>query len=167
MHPADCPSWEYADHPRRASVLRSEIPKILAELRNGVVKTEDVAADNRPVHARIFLQLTPSGFQYYAGHFRGENHRCLKFCPVYVSSDLRVGFPPQTVLSAMNAFFYRVRIALAKIDALETDSLAQFTHAVRLACHLFESFLRIHPYVNGNGHIARLIVWAVLGRYKR
>jgi hypothetical protein len=167
MHPADCPRWEYADHPRRAAVLRTEIPKLLAELRKGALKTEEIAGDNRPIHGRLFSQLTPPGFQYYAGHFRGENFRCLKFCPVSVLGDPRGGFPPQTVFAQMDAFIYRVRLALAKIDVLAGDPLAQLTHSVRLACHLLEAFLRIHPYTNGNGHIARLIVWAVLGRYGR
>ena len=27
------------------------------------------------------------------------------------------------------------------------------------------NFLTIHPYVNGNGHIARSMMWAVMGRY--
>ncbi len=167
MHPADCPFWEYSDHPRRAVVLRSEIPKVLAELRKNVLKTEDAAGDSRTLHSRIFLQLTPPGFQYFAGHFRGESFRCLKFCSVGIQGDPQVGCPPQTVLSAMNAFIYRVRQGLAKIDGLTGDPLAQFTHSIRLACNLFEVFLRIHPYINGNGHMARLIVWAVLGRYDR
>lgn len=38
-------------------------------------------------------------------------------------------------------------------------------HVVALASRVFEALLRIHPYVNGNGHIARLIVWCILGRY--
>jgi hypothetical protein len=38
-------------------------------------------------------------------------------------------------------------------------------HTVAFACHVFELFLRIHPFANGNGHAARVIVWAILGRY--
>lgn len=140
MHPADCPLWEYSEHPRRAGVLRSEIPKVLAELRNGVLKSEDAAADSRALHGRIFSQLTPPGYQYYAGHFRGENQRCLKFCSVGILGDSSVGFPPQTVLTAMDAFIYRVGQGLAKLDGLNHDSLAQFTHAIRFACNLLKFF---------------------------
>jgi fido (protein-threonine AMPylation protein) len=167
MHPRDCPLWEYSDHPRRSTVFRTEVSKCLAELRRGTLKTEDAAEDSRALHGRIFAALTPPGYGYYAGHFRGENYRCLKFNSVMVKNDSRVGFQPQTVAAAMNALIYRVRLALAKIDALTGDPLAQFTHAVRFASYLFELVLRIHPYVNGNGHIARFAVWAVLGRYER
>lgn len=37
--------------------------------------------------------------------------------------------------------------------------------AVALACQVFELVLRIHPYVNGNGHVARFVLLAILGRY--
>ena len=38
-------------------------------------------------------------------------------------------------------------------------------YSVASICRIFEKFLRIHPYANGNGHAARFIVWAVLGRF--
>jgi fido (protein-threonine AMPylation protein) len=166
MHPPDCPVFEYSNHPRCERVLRAEIPKVLAELRRGVLQTEQLAGDSRAVHGRIFSALTPPGYTYFAAHFRGEDFRCLKFYTVRVASDPRVGYPPQSVEAAINALIYRVRLGVSKIDAL-TDPLAQFTYAIRLACHLFELLLRIHPYANGNGHMARLAVWAVLGRYGR
>jgi len=36
---------------------------------------------------------------------------------------------------------------------------------IAVACRIFELLLRIHPYVNGNGHAARFCLWAILGRY--
>ena len=36
---------------------------------------------------------------------------------------------------------------------------------VRVACDIFVYFLEIHPYANGNGHMARFILTAILGRY--
>ncbi|MHB8383953.1 MAG: Fic family protein [Candidatus Binataceae bacterium] len=166
LHPSDCAQFEYEQHHKRNQVLRSEIPKILGELRRGVITTEQAAADSRTIHARIFSSLTPPGFSYFAGHFRGEDFRCLKYYTVGVAGDPRVGHAPETVKAAMDALIYRVRSALAKIDML-TDPLAQFTYSIRLACNIFELLLRIHPYANGNGHMARLAVWAILGRYGR
>jgi Fic family protein len=37
--------------------------------------------------------------------------------------------------------------------------------AVVFACRVFETFLRVHPFANGNGHAARFLIWAILGRY--
>jgi Fic family protein len=36
---------------------------------------------------------------------------------------------------------------------------------VVVACMVFELFLRIHPYANGNGHAARFCTWAILGAF--
>src|SRR5580658_9409020 len=164
MHPPDCPFFEYDRHHKCEQVLRSEVPKILGELRRNILKTEQVAGDSRAIHGRVFSSLTPPGFSYFAGHFRGEDFRCLKYYTVGVMGDPRVGHAPETVNAAMEALIYRVRSGLAKIDTL-TDSLAQFTYSIRLACNVFELLLLIHPYGNGNGHMARFAVWAILGRY--
>lgn len=45
---------------------------------------------------------------------------------------------------------------------LSEDGLLQI---VEFACEAHETFLRIHPYANGNGHLARTIVWMILARY--
>ncbi len=164
MHPPDCPPWEYANHPKRDQVLRVEVQKILGGLRSSKIPTEALTGDSRPIHGQVFSALTPSGYSYFAGHFRGENFRCLKFCPVTAGGDPRVGHAPQIVQATMNAFGYRARLAFSKIDGL-SDPLAKFAYAIRLASNFFELFLRIHPYMNGNGHMARFIVWATLGRY--
>jgi Fic family protein len=37
--------------------------------------------------------------------------------------------------------------------------------AVKVACRFLVLFLTMHPYVNGNGHIGRFIVWAILSKY--
>jgi Fic family protein len=44
----------------------------------------------------------------------------------------------------------------------ETDEVL---HVVGIACQVFDLFLQVHPYANGNGHVARFIMWALLGRY--
>ena len=37
--------------------------------------------------------------------------------------------------------------------------------AVVVACRAHAWFVHIHPYANGNGHMGRLLVVAILGRY--
>ena len=38
-------------------------------------------------------------------------------------------------------------------------------NAVVIAARAFQELLTIHPYANGNGHVARFLVWLLLGRY--
>jgi Fic family protein len=44
-----------------------------------------------------------------------------------------------------------------------TQPEEKLTYAITFACRVFEEFLRIHPYANGNGHIARFLIWVILG----
>jgi Fic family protein len=37
---------------------------------------------------------------------------------------------------------------------------------VEIASAFFVRFLTVHPYINGNGHLARAIVIAILARYR-
>jgi fido (protein-threonine AMPylation protein) len=59
--------------------------------------------------------------------------------------------------------------ALQALDRMHDDPpvppQVKLFEAVQTACILFELFLRIHPYANGNGHMARAIIIALLARY--
>jgi fido (protein-threonine AMPylation protein) len=163
MRLADCPSWEYDNHPRRAEILATEVAELLVELRTSRLATVSLG-DSRAIHHRMFGHLAPAECPYYAGHFRGENFLCLLFCHAFISSDPRVGSPPESVLLHMSPYIARLQQGLAILDQRRGGSTFVL-EVVRFACHLLEAFLRIHPYVNGNGHIGRLTLWAVLGRY--
>jgi hypothetical protein len=102
MHPKDCPEWEYSKHPNSSPVLQKKIKAILIELRKGQIDSLNSVVDTRNIHQRLFHQLTPSEFPYYAGHYRGEDFRCLKYNQVVIPSDPRVGFPPNVVPGYMD-----------------------------------------------------------------
>jgi hypothetical protein len=165
-HPLDCPAWEYQDHPRKQQILAERVAAVLRDLALGVVDSRQVAMDTRPVHLYCFLELTPPGHEYYAGHYRGEPYRCLRHCSVGIAGDPRVGYPPQSVRYWMQEL---ERITASGLHALDSDVLLspkqRLWSLVVFICRVFEFFLRIHPYVNGNGHTARFILWSGLGRY--
>src|SRR4051812_32700048 len=110
MHPRDCPDWRYDQHPQRRTILPPRIAGVLRDLANGQLSTAAVPMDSRPVHYYIFRELTPAGFEYFAGHYRGEAFRCLRFSAVGIPSDPRVGVPPQQVNWLMNQLCTEVRI---------------------------------------------------------
>jgi Fic/DOC family len=124
-----------------------------------------LAADSRPVHRDLFENLTPAGCEYFAGHYRGEALRCLRYCPVHVQNDPRVGLAPEKVPAAMDGIATSIRQGLGALDGSTFAAHEKLMAVVVLACRLFELVLRVHPYVNGNGHSARFIVFAILGRY--
>jgi hypothetical protein len=112
--------------------------------------------------------LTPPRCDYYAGHYRGEELRCLKHYTVGIKSDPMVGYDPQLVLGEMSLLETTIRDAIVALDAFVASGrkpVACLIQIVKVAARVFELFLRIHPYANGNGHMGRLIVCALFGRY--
>jgi len=164
MHPDDCPSWEYSRVPNYSLALRQKLSEVLVQLRRGLIDALPTAQDTRSVHRTLFQALTPPDCLYYAGHYRGENFRCLQHYKVHVPGDTRVGFPPQVVAGYMLELSGQIREGLAALDEAAKLPGGQFSEedkvlfVVMFACRVFEAFLRIHPYANGNGHLGRFLI---------
>jgi len=166
MPSADCPEWEYDRHPRRLE-LQGRIQTVVREL-GARRPTAALLTDTRPVHARLFDGLTPTGFEYYAGHYRGEDFPCLRSYYVEVGGDPALAAAPALVQNYMSQLAIRLVQGIAALDYATQERIsasARVLTVVQFACRVFELFLRIHPYANGNGHVARFVVWGVLGRY--
>jgi fido (protein-threonine AMPylation protein) len=171
MHPSDCPRWEYKNH-LYANAVGIRCEAILNDLANKQLPVDATLRDTRAVHARMFVNLTPDRCSYYAGHYRGENYRCLRHLEVVVRSDPRVGAAPARVaadLANLNAHVLATGLkALEASFALPDEKLPaeeKLFHLVVFACAALVEFLRIHPYANGNGHAGRFIVWLISVRF--
>jgi len=168
-HPWNCPRFEYEDHPRYKHHLAERSRAIVTSLRRRSVNGVALAADSRDVHAFLFNGMTPLGCDYYAGHYRGEDARCLRYYKVHVGNDPRVGIAPELVLRTMAAIALHVSRAVLALEGWHTDPAVAPPHrlmaTVQLACLVFERVLTVHPYANGNGHAARFIIWAILGNF--
>lgn len=168
-HPADCPEFEYANHPGRRTILPARVADLLIRLRRRDLDGREVASDTRSGHRFLFESMTPDGHDYYAGHYRGEPFRCLEHYRVGIQGDARVGYPPHLVPGHMDEFANLVRAAIEALDSGHnvpgTTPGEKLYFTVAVACRIFELLNRIHPYANGNGHAARLCIWAILGRY--
>ena len=78
-----------------------------------------------------------------------------------------MGAAPELVPGLMDRFKNLATSALQCLDSINAPLTPgdKLKHVVAVACSIFDMFLRIHPYANGNGHIARLILTAILLRY--
>jgi fido (protein-threonine AMPylation protein) len=167
-----CPDWHYEQTEGARDTLRDAAHALLLELRDGQLDVPAVAADTRPIHKRLFQALAPKGHAYYAGNYRGSQIPCLKRYRVWIPSDSMVGEPPATVSPRMDELRHIIDAEIAALDKskAEHDSGARsraalMVNVAQVCARLFEHFLRIHPYVDGNGHSARFIVTALFSRY--
>lgn len=164
-----CPDWEYADIADAQAVLQARALRLIRRLllEDGF-DALTTGRDTRPVHAEIFEGLTPPGFEWFAGNYRGARRPCLEQYEVKIDADPLVGTPSASVTAEMQRFGEALEGGLRALDAASSGATNQvdlLLRAVRLAALLFTNFLTIHPYANGNGHLARFLVWLILRRY--
>jgi hypothetical protein len=171
MHPSDCPGWEYTEVVGHSLILKAAATTQLIRLRRPAFNATAECSDSRPFHLHLFGQLAPAQHPYFAGHYRGEQFRCLQYYRVFVQADPRVGYAPAHVLYEMRELAIRVGQGIVALDAgnalpdAQVPRTEKLIRTVAFAAHIFELFLRIHPYANGNGHVGRFLVVAILARY--
>lgn len=160
-------SWDYEIFQNYQQILIVEIARVISNIRNFPGTVPQLTEDSRPAHRQFFSQLVPLDQSYFAGHYRGENYPLLSNYNVGVDGDPRVGCPAHLVTHIIDSQLVPLiqsvflRLGNQTISSLHPQQrLYLGTH---LACIVFEFFLRIHPYANGNGHIGRFIVQAILG----
>lgn len=159
-----CPKWEY--NPQR-HLATPRVAWELQKLRERPLEYgARTIADTRPFHGNCFEGLTPKGFEYYAGNYRGSEHECLKDRPVVVTRTERgvtsvvlECCPPGDVTTAMSLLRVATETELANLR-LKPDDPARVSAIVSGVAAFLEWFCRIHPYLNGNGHAARFAACA-------
>lgn len=166
----DCPPFEYEKVPGAFATLETRCFTLLRDMRSSPAKVSgELVRDSRSIHGAMFVRLTPMGCEYYAGHYRGEMFRCLVEYGVEIQGDPLVGVDPKSVTRHISEFGARAAECLAALDAAapaaDIPKEKKLYCAVAVAARLLVDFLTVHPYANGNGHIGRTIVVAVLGRY--
>lgn len=154
-------------------MIKAVVDRLCRDLRAGTLDGKAVLADTRPIHEEMFVSLTPPNEAYYAGNYRGSDHRCLKRYDVRVLTagveDSYVGFEPNLVTWSMNLFATEVEDARLRAELYQerTDvsAVQKAKVIVALAGAVLEFFLRIHPYADGNGHAGRFLLWAFLSGF--
>lgn len=164
------PGWDYVNFRNGRAVVADRCLHLLLRLGRGEVDTETGSKDTRVHHENFFVDLTPGNCTYFAGHYRGEDYRCIRHYNVGVRMDSRVGVDARRVARDMaNLHHNLIQPGFAALKStLQNPQVSpgvRLLRVVEAACEVLEEFLRIHPYANGNGHMGRLIVWFFLVRF--
>ena len=137
---------------------------------SGGFSVDVYARDTRPIHRDLFAGLGPAGHEYYVGNYRGFHKTCLRSYEVSVGDPLACS-KAVTVQADIARYGTAIVNAVEQIDRAIVSAPrgldpAQRTIAiVRVACEAFVRFLTIHPYADGNGHVARSLLWILLRHF--
>lgn len=169
--PLPRPDWDYENFPDHQRVLVKQCKEVLIALRCGKLDAVQSCKDNRPQHQYLFKKLTPKGHNYFAGHYRGEDFVGLRTYEVSIASDPRVGVHSSLVIQSMRHYSQEIDTAMMvllrgyKIPVAHISREDQLLYTVRYACKFFVEFLRVHPFANGNGHMARLLIFCFFANF--
>ena len=159
-------SWNYNDFPNHEDILRQNNAELLKKLFSGQLNFINEVTDTRNVHRFMFMSLTSPNTTYFAGNYRGSNYPALR------SYEVRIGKSRGTlssrVLIEMEALGREIERGFSGLDSAYQQpnsvvSKAQkLRYIVSFAAEISVKFLVIHPYADGNGHMSRFIVFAIL-----
>ncbi len=158
---AECPDWDGAIPPEE---IRTRI-KSAYESAIGAANTELIGSDSvKHWHEKMFHALTP--LPYFAGNFRQDDvgRVCLGI-NVKVGGILGSDF--RHVLSHMGLLFDNFSRTIRLVE-VSWPTLSPDERALRVATaigDLVGGFIRIHPFINGNGRTSRIIWAAALRRF--
>lgn len=123
-----------------------------------------VSNDFEAWHREIFFPVAPSGHKYYAGSFRQVDPKrpCLAndvFVPD-AQGKRHCGAPHSEVLQRMNELCLWIRTQMGTLSSAGDQYLPIAVDTI--SCSV-GSFIRIHPFLDGNGRTSRLLWGAILG----
>jgi fido (protein-threonine AMPylation protein) len=121
--------------------------------------------DLKTWHRKLFAEVVP--VDYYAGNYRMQDpaRPCLAW-PVGVNG--RPGTPYQQVPLSMEGYSDTLRQHFANLSAYlagNPPSREKNRTIVKVLAWEIGEFIRIHPFVNGNGRVSRMLANYICQRY--
>ena len=166
-----CPAW-HQDIDGNDLIYQAALAEVMDEVSTYSQTTSLDTARIRKWHLKLLGSFVPSGFDYYAGHFRQIDSRrpCLNQMIGVVGPNFRglPGVVPAHVPKLMERITKIYKEEIRKLE-LDWDTLTESQRIGHLAMALATfvgQFIKIHPFINGNGRVSRLVWrWGVL-RYE-
>lgn len=158
--------WDYDLHPNK-HIVGEKCSALVSRLSDNKNDLDSTLDDTRSAHQYMFEGTTPDNCAYFAGNYRGAPYPYLATYQVEIA-----GYPGcsyELVHKQMYSFSNDIRVTLQEFYktmrewvGVPLSNVEKILRYTELISHFFVKLLEIHPYANGNGHIARLVVWILL-----
>jgi hypothetical protein len=162
----ECPTWKDAEGTEQLPAVVEGMTDFHRFILKKAARHILVHGDLKTWHKRIFGRVVP--LSYYAG-----NYRCAEKEFPCLSNDVEVGGITgaryQDVPRLMHDLSNEMRDWIISTDRYVSSNPTpenKTRAVVQLAALYSGRFVRIHPFMNGNGRMSRLIANYVLTRYQ-
>ncbi|WP_127497120.1 Fic family protein [Actinoplanes solisilvae] len=160
------PDWH--EHPDDIPTIANNVALLDAKISGAKGAREPFSLELvRSWHAEIHRDCRHVPSPAYVGNFRGSEHPHLATCNVVFGPFL--GTPPDRVGEALRGFSLSLTQRLARLDASMPTSAdatpSRLNPALECTAQHYALWLRIHPFVDGNGRTARVLANWILTRY--
>lgn len=170
------PSWQ-EDDPKNLSLIQANAARLITDLRATVSERRVLTGEDLcHWHARLYAgcEVPVAG---YAGHFRGDptvteliNYEVGLGAPLKDGTLEKMGVWARKVSEEMAGVLAGLNAVFADLDGGlpigKTPSTAdEILQVISFAALAHGELLRVHPFANGNGRIARLLVAFICLRY--
>jgi fido (protein-threonine AMPylation protein) len=171
------PSWQ-EDNPKNLSLIQSNATQLINELRATAAERMLLTSEELcRWHSRLYAgcEVPVVG---YVGHFRGD-----PAVPELIDYEVglgarlkdgnleKMGVWARRVADEMSAVLAGLNAVFAELDTRlpvgkPPSTADQILEAISFAALAHGEVLRVHPFANGNGRIARLLVALICLRYE-
>jgi fido (protein-threonine AMPylation protein) len=161
----DCPDWKSDENSALPDIAQGASAFVRFSNRQNPKRYILTHGDIKEWHKKLFLKTVP--VPYYAGNFRSIDPAkpCLN-TPVYVNGV--PGAPAAEVAEQMKRFSDELGRATKSTDEYltsERSPVERYQAAAQLAAFAGGKIIQIHPFRNGNGRMARMVMNFFLLRY--
>lgn len=153
--PKEAPGWQAHLASGYDGAMTERCERLLAEIVADPGRRKAIMADPRNLHRELFAGFTPTDYPDYAGTYRGTPDTPLADIRMSTGSEIdpEVVYefcPPREVPWRMRELGMNIHSLLNAPGQDDYDKLLALAYT-------FCRFGKIHPFVDGNGHVQRAV----------